>query len=150
MRQANAFTWNAIIEVAILFAGIFVTMIPALAWLGQHGPELGIAKPWQYFWLSGSLSSFLDNAPTYLTFATMAAGPHDFVWLMDHKPLLLAAVSTGSVFMGANSYIGNGPNFMVKAIADEAGVKTPSFFGYMMYSGLILIPVFLLVTLLFF
>ena len=150
LRQANAFTWNAIIEVAILFAGIFVTMIPALAWLGQHGPELGITKPWQYFWLSGGLSSFLDNAPTYLTFATLAAGPHDFAWLMDHKPLLLAAVSTGSVFMGANSYIGNGPNFMVKAIADEAGVKTPSFFGYMMYSGLILIPVFLLVTLLFF
>jgi Na+/H+ antiporter NhaD/arsenite permease-like protein len=150
LRRANSFTWNAIVEVAILFAGIFVTMVPALAWLGRHGPGLGITKPWQYFWLSGSLSSFLDNAPTYLTFATMAAGPHDFAWLMDHKPLLLAAVSTGSVFMGANSYIGNGPNFMVKAIADEGGVKTPSFFGYMMYSGLILIPVFLLVTLIFF
>ena len=76
--------------------------------------------------------------------------PHDFTWLMNHKPLILAAVSTGAVFMGANSYIGNGPNFMVKAIADEAGVKTPSFFGYMLYSGLILIPVFLIMTLVFF
>ncbi len=114
-----------IIEVAVLFAGIFITMIPALEWLGQHGPELGITKPWQYFWLSGGLSSFLDNAPTYLTFATLAAGPHDFAWLMTHKPLLLAAVSTGSVFMGANSYIGNGPNFMVKAIADERRDQNP-------------------------
>jgi Na+/H+ antiporter NhaD/arsenite permease-like protein len=150
LRKANAFTWNAIIEVAVLFAGIFVTMVPALAWLGRHGPELGITQPWQYFWLSGGLSSFLDNAPTYLTFGTMAAGPHDFAWLMNNKPLVLAAISTGAVFMGANSYIGNGPNFMVKAIADEAGVKTPSFFGYMLYSGLILIPVFLLITLVFF
>lgn len=150
LRKLHDFTWGAIIEVAVLFAGIFITMIPALAWLGQHGPELGITKPWQYFWLSGGLSSFLDNAPTYLTFATLAAGPHDFAWLMTRKPLLLAAVSTGSVFMGANSYIGNGPNFMVKAIADSAGIKTPSFFGYMAYSGMILIPVFLLITLLFF
>ena len=79
LRKANAFTWNAIIEVAVLFAGIFVTMVPALAWLGRHGPELGITQPWQYFWLSGGLSSFLDNAPTYLTFATMAAGPHNLL-----------------------------------------------------------------------
>ena len=150
LRQANAFTWAAIVEVAVLFVGIFITMVPALAWLAEHGPKLGVTEPWQYFWLSGSLSSFLDNAPTYLTFATLAAGPHDFAWLMAHKPLLLAAVSTGSVFMGANSYIGNGPNFMVKAIADQAGVKMPSFFGYMVYSGLILLPIFLLMTFIFF
>jgi Na+/H+ antiporter NhaD/arsenite permease-like protein len=125
-------------------------MVPALVWLERHGPQLGITEPWQFFWLSGGLSSFLDNAPTYLTFATLAAGPHDFAWLMDHKPLILAAISTGSVFMGANSYIGNGPNFMVKAIADEAGLKTPSFFGYMAYSMAILIPVFLVITLIFF
>jgi Na+/H+ antiporter NhaD/arsenite permease-like protein len=150
LREANDFSWGAITEVAVLFAAIFVTMIPALEWLARHGSELGISEPWQYFWLSGSLSSFLDNAPTYLTFATWAAGPHDFGWLSEHKALLLAAVSTGSVFMGANSYIGNGPNFMVKAIADAYGAKTPSFFGYMAYSGLILIPVFVLLTFIFF
>jgi Na+/H+ antiporter NhaD/arsenite permease-like protein len=150
LREKNAFSWNAIVEVAVLFAGIFVTMVPALAWLNLHGNELGIREPWQYFWFSGGLSSFLDNAPTYLTFGTLASSPHDLSWLMQHKPTLLVAVSTGSVFMGANSYIGNGPNFMVKAIADESGLKTPSFFGYMMYSGAILIPVFLLVTVLFF
>jgi Na+/H+ antiporter NhaD/arsenite permease-like protein len=133
-----------------LFAGIFITMTPALAWLARHGGEFGVTRPWQYFWLSGGLSSFLDNAPTYLTFATLAAGPHDLVWLMHNKPMLLAAVSAGSVFMGANSYIGNGPNFMVKAIADSAGVRTPSFFGYMIYSISILIPVFLLISFLFF
>jgi Na+/H+ antiporter NhaD/arsenite permease-like protein len=150
LRQANGFSWGPIVEVALLFAGIFVTMVPALALLRVHGPRFGVTEPWQYFWLTGSLSSFLDNAPTYLTFASMAAGPHDFAWLSQQEPLLLAAISCGAVFMGANTYIGNGPNFMVKAIADEAGVRTPSFFGYMAYSGLILLPVFVLITWLFF
>ncbi len=150
LRKSNAFTWKAIVEVAVLFAGIFLTMVPALGWIAQHGDRFGVTKPWQYFWLTGGLSSVLDNAPTYLTFATLAAGPHDFAWLMTNKPLVLAAISTGAVFMGAVSYIGNGPNFMVKAIADESGLKTPSFFGYLTYSGLILIPTFIVVTLVFF
>jgi Na+/H+ antiporter NhaD/arsenite permease-like protein len=151
LRKANGFSWGAITEVAILFAGIFVTMVPALAWLAEQGPSLGITEPWQYFWLSGGLSSFLDNAPTYLTFATLAAGPHrDLGALAADNPLVLQAVSCGAVFMGANTYIGNGPNFMVKAIAEEAGCRTPSFVGYMVYSGLILLPVFAVITLLFF
>lgn len=150
LHEDNSFGWEAIVEVAVLFAGIFVTMVPALAWVSEHGPELGITRPWQYFWLTGGLSSFLDNAPTYLTFATLAAGSHDLDSLALNEPLVLQAISCGAVFMGANTYIGNGPNFMVKAIADQAGFKTPSFFGYMLYSGLILLPIFVVVTLVFF
>jgi Na+/H+ antiporter NhaD/arsenite permease-like protein len=149
LRKANAFSWAAIVEVAILFAGIFVTMVPALALLSLHGRSLGITQPWQFFWLSGGLSSFLDNAPTYMAFATLAAGPHALGSLMQNGAVL-AAVSCGSVFMGANTYIGNGPNIMVKAIADESGLRTPSFFGYMLYSGLILLPTFGILTLFFF
>jgi Na+/H+ antiporter NhaD/arsenite permease-like protein len=151
-REANNFTWGPILEVAILFAGIFVAMVPALELLRMHGPKFGVTEPWQYFWLTGGLSSFLDNAPTYLTFATMAAGPEakDFSVLMTQKPEILAAISCGAVFMGANTYIGNGPNFMVKAMAEEDGYKMPSFFGYMLYSGFILLPVFGLLTYLFF
>ncbi len=145
-RDLNRFNWGPIVEVAVLFAGIFVTMVPALMLLEERGKELGVSEPWQYFWLTGGLSSFLDNAPTYLTFATLAAGGGDLSRLAVEKPILLQAISCGAVFMGANTYIGNGPNFMVKAIADEAGFKTPSFFGYMVYSGLILIPIFGLVT----
>jgi Na+/H+ antiporter NhaD/arsenite permease-like protein len=156
LRQANGFTWGPILEVAILFAGIFVTVVPALELLAGHGSELGLARPWQYFWLTGLLSGFLDNAPTYLTFATLAAGSTDFGRLVDDQvpgldgPLVLAAISCGAVFMGALTYIGNGPNFMVKAIAEEAGFPTPSFFGYLLYACLILVPVFVLVTLVFF
>lgn len=150
LHEDNGFAWGAIVEVAVLFAGIFVTMVPALAWLSENGPSFGITQPWQYFWLTGILSSFLDNAPTYITFATMAAAPHRLDWLVTNEPLLLQAISCGAVFMGANTYIGNGPNFMVKAIADEAGFKTPSFFGYMLYSGAILLPVFVLITFIFF
>ena len=155
-REANGFTWGPIIEVAILFLGIFVTMVPALAILEAHGTEFGITEPWQFFWLTGSLSAFLDNAPTYLTFATLAAGSKDFSLLVNNQvpgingPLVLAAISCGAVFMGAMTYIGNGPNFMVKAIADEAGFKTPSFLGYMCYSMAILLPVFVVVTVVFF
>ncbi len=151
VREANAFEWGPIVEVAVLFAGIFITMVPALELLREHGKSFGLTQPWQYFWLTGGLSSFLDNAPTYLVFATLAAGgPEEIGTLAARSPLLLQAISCGAVFMGANTYIGNGPNFMVKAIADSAGFKTPSFFGYMLYSALILLPAFALVTWLFF
>jgi Na+/H+ antiporter NhaD/arsenite permease-like protein len=149
-RQANGYSWGPILEVAILFAGIFVTMVPALELLRKHGAAFGLDQHWQYFWLTGSLSSFLDNAPTYLTFATLAAGSEDFTILMNDPRQLLQGISCGAVFMGAMTYIGNGPNFMVKAIADQNGCRTPSFFGYMLYSGLILLPTFVLVTFLFF
>jgi Na+/H+ antiporter NhaD/arsenite permease-like protein len=154
--------------VAVLFAGIFVTMAPALlilnAWgQGQRdvlGAKFGLSEPWQFFWASGMLSSFLDNAPTYLTFSATACGLSgiategrflgEFISKGKEAELLLAAISCGSVFMGANSYIGNGPNFMVKAIAEENGVKMPGFFGYMAYSGGVLIPIFIVITFLFF
>jgi len=169
VRADNAFTFAPIAEVAVLFAGIFVTMAPALlilnAW-GQGartvaGHAFGLSEPWQFFWASGGLSSFLDNAPTYLTFAATAAGLHgvsaegprylaDLLAKGPAAASLLQAISCGAVMMGANSYIGNGPNFMVKAIAEEAGVKMPSFFGYMAYSVGLLIPIFVGVTLVFF
>ncbi|MFO0966997.1 MAG: sodium:proton antiporter [Gemmataceae bacterium] len=156
LRLANAFHWAPIIEVAVVFAGIFVTMVPALAILQESRAALGVDRPWQYFWLTGGLSSFLDNAPTYSAFATMAAGGVDFGRLAADQvpgldgPLVLAAISCGAVFMGANTYIGNGPNFMVKAIAEEAGYPTPSFMGYLAYSVGILLPIFVLITLVFF
>ncbi len=155
-RRDNGFTFGPITEVAVLFAGIFATMIPALEILRVRGAELGIAAPWQFFWLSGTLSSFLDNAPTYLTFASLAQslGPgSDAAVQLAGGPVsatLLTAISAGSVLMGANSYIGNGPNFMVKAIAEEQGVAMPSFGGYMLWSGAILIPIFLVMTFVFF
>ena len=150
VRKENEFTWGPILEVAILFAGLFVTMVPALALLKHHGAALGLTSPWQFFWLTGLLSSILDNAPTYLAFGAVASGPDSFLVLSENKASLLAAISCGAVFMGANSYVGNGPNFMVKAIADETGVRAPSFFGYMGYAVTILIPTFVVVTLLFF
>jgi Na+/H+ antiporter NhaD/arsenite permease-like protein len=159
-RVNNRFTFGPILEVAVLFAGIFVTMAPALAVLNAHAGTLGIREPWQFFWSSGSLSSFLDNAPTYLAFAAAAAGQHDiaaegrylaeFLAQRPDPAMVLAAISCGSVFMGANTYIGNGPNFMVKAIAEENGVKMPGFFGYMAYSCSILLPIFAAVTYVFF
>ena len=162
IHSKNKFTFGPIIEVAVLFAGIFVTMIPALLILNANGKSLGITQPWQFFWASGMLSSFLDNAPTYLTFAATACGIQNIQpegqYLAEFLNLpaetraveILAAISCGAVFMGANTYIGNGPNFMVKAIAEENGVKMPSFFGYMAYSGAILIPIFVVVTFIFF
>ncbi|MGB8959813.1 MAG: sodium:proton antiporter [Candidatus Aminicenantales bacterium] len=149
-RADNRFTYGPIIEVAILFAGIFVTMIPALLILNARGAELGITKPWQFFWATGSLSSFLDNTPTYLAFFSMAQGLGLNGAMMGIPSLMLKAISAGAVFMGANSYIGNGPNFMVKAIAEEYKLKMPSFFGYMAYSFAILIPLYIVVTLIFF
>lgn len=159
-RKANSFAWGPINEVAILFAGIFVCIIPVMAMLqaGSHGPFaalLGLVTHADgsnnnvaYFWLTGGLSSFLDNAPTYLVFFQLAGG--DAQVLMTTKAASLAAISSGAVFMGANTYIGNAPNFMVYAIARQAGVRMPSFFGYMVWSGLVLIPTFILATFLFF
>jgi Na+/H+ antiporter NhaD/arsenite permease-like protein len=159
-RAANAFTWGPILEVAKLFAGIFVTIVPVIAMLkaGDKGAFSALvqlaSKPdgspdnVAYFWLAGILSSFLDNAPTYLVFFNMAGG--DPVTLMGPLATTLTAISAGAVFMGANTYIGNAPNFMVKAVAEENGVKMPSFFGYMLWSVAILIPCFLLVTWVFF
>lgn len=159
-RVENGFAWGPIKEVAKLFAGIFITIIPVLAMLqaganGAFAPLValvtnpdGSANNAAYFWLTGGLSSFLDNAPTYLVFFQLAGG--DPQQLMTTGALTLAAVSAGAVFMGANSYIGNAPNFMVYAIAREGGVKMPSFFGYLLWSGAILVPIFLVMTLLFF
>jgi Na+/H+ antiporter NhaD/arsenite permease-like protein len=150
VREENRFTWGPILEVAALFVGIFATMLPALDLLRARGTALGVVEPWQFFWAAGTLSSFLDNAPTYLTFLALAQGqglPPEVVGV-SHEVLL--AISAGAVFMGANTYIGNGPNFMVRAIAEERGVAMPSFVGYMRYSGLVLLPLFALVTLVFF
>ena len=150
IRRANGVTAYPMIEVAVLFFGIFLTMIPALELLRVRGEELRVREPWHFFWATGVLSSFLDNAPTYLTFLALAQGMRmpDEVVGVTHR--VLAAISVGAVAMGANSYIGNAPNFMVKTIAEEAKVTMPSFFGYMLYSVGILVPLFVLTTLLFF
>jgi Na+/H+ antiporter NhaD/arsenite permease-like protein len=155
LREENAFTYHPIIEVAILFAGIFVTMVPVLKLLEVNGSRLGLTEPWQFFWASGSLSSFLDNAPTYMVFFTAAqsvAAAKGVIGnlIMGVPEIYLRAVSVGAVFMGANSYIGNGPNFMVKAICEENEINMPSFFGYMAWSMAILIPLFILITFIFF
>ncbi|MEO5732711.1 MAG: sodium:proton antiporter [Rubrivivax sp.] len=160
VREKNQFSWDPMKEVAKLFIGIFLTMIPVLAMLkaGAAGPFAAVASsvtgadgqplPWAYFWFSGMLSSFLDNAPTYLVFFNLAGG--DPQMLMTTLAATLAAISAGSVFMGANSYIGNAPNFMVKAIAESRGIKMPSFFGYMAWSFGILVPLFFFMTFVWF
>jgi Na+/H+ antiporter NhaD/arsenite permease-like protein len=150
VREENEFTWHPIEEVAILFAGIFATMIPALLILKARGAELGVVTPAHFFWATGMLSSFLDNAPTYLTFFSLAQGVGGAQTVAGVSAPLLQAIGAGAVFMGANSYIGNAPNFMVKAIAEEAGVRMPSFFGYMAWSCGVLLPIFALLTLIFF
>jgi Na+/H+ antiporter NhaD/arsenite permease-like protein len=157
IHRANHFHFSPIVEVAALFLGIFITMVPALEILNARATAFDLKAPWHFFWMSGALSSVLDNAPTYLTFTAVASGlvggTVENLSTMLHSGLgqsLLAAVSCGSVFMGANTYIGNGPNFMVKSIAEGQGIKMPSFGGYMLYSGFILIPLFVLVTLIFF
>ncbi|MFH1144065.1 MAG: sodium:proton antiporter, partial [Candidatus Eisenbacteria bacterium] len=164
-RLDNGFSWFPIKEVAYLFAGIFMTIIPALAILraGSHGALAGllaaVREPAHYFWATGGLSSFLDNAPTYLTFFNSALG--NFYEGMPEGPavaalirengIYLKAIAAGAVFMGANTYIGNAPNFMVRSIAEETGISMPSFFGYLFkYAVPILIPLFVLVTLVFF
>lgn len=154
IRIKNHFTWGAIKEVAVLFFGIFITMQPALMILKSMGGSLGLTEPIQMFWVTGALSSFLDNTPTYLVFLT-TAGAMNFAegiaTTLGNVPIqMLVAISCGAVFMGANTYIGNAPNFMVKAISDENGIRMPSFFGYILWSLCVLIPVFLLDTLIFF
>ncbi len=169
LRTENQFSWGPIAEVAYLFAGIFMTIIPALAILGAGTDGAmgwlveGVKSDASYFWVTGGLSSFLDNAPTYLTFFQTALGglhcdpgavcgePEKVALLIESQPRTLLAVSAGAVFMGANTYIGNAPNFMVKAIAEESGVAMPSFFGYILRWSLpILIPCFIVLTLVFF
>src|SRR5438874_12007784 len=150
IRHANGVTAYPMVEVAVLFFGIFLTMIPALELLRVRGGELGVREPWQFFWAAGSLSSFLDNAPTYLAFLALGQGLHLTNEVAGVTHVVLAAISVGSVAMGANSYIGNAPNFMVKSIAEEAKIPMPSFFGYMLYSGAILVPLFVAATLIFF
>ena len=159
-RAANGFTWGPILEVAKLFAAIFICIVPVIAILragmdGALAPLVslvtgadGSPNELAYFWTTGILSSFLDNAPTYLVFFELAGG--DPVELMTTLGLTLTAISAGAVFMGANTYIGNAPNFMVYAIAREQGIAMPSFFGYMLWSGAVLIPVFVLTGWLFF
>ena len=154
IRKRNHFTWGPIREVAVLFIGIFITMQPALMLLKTVGPDLGISQPWQMFWSTGLLSSFLDNTPTYLVFLT-TAGTLGFTGgiatsLGTVPAGVLAAISCGAVFMGANTYIGNAPNFMVKSISEENGVLMPSFFGYILWSVVFLVPVFLIDTIAFF
>ena len=172
LRKANEFSWEPIEEVAKIFAGIFITIIPALTILGVgekgalSGLIVAIEQPWHYFWITGGLSSFLDNAPTYLTFYNTALGklhlveaqvpdilntPIAELAVTEHQTFvrLLTAISVGAVFMGANTYIGNAPNFMVKAIAEQSGIRMPSFFGYMLWSVVILVPLFVVVTFVF-
>lgn len=153
VRKANHFTWGAIREVAVLFIGIFITMQPALMLLKTYGASLGLTTPFQMFWATGALSSFLDNTPTYLVFFTVAAAEgigSITTSLGQISTQMLMAISCGAVFMGANTYIGNAPNFMVKAISEENGILMPSFFGYLLWSLVCLIPVFLLDALIFF
>ncbi|MBI1845867.1 MAG: sodium:proton antiporter, partial [Candidatus Rokubacteria bacterium] len=133
IRRSNGFTWHPIVEVAAIFLGIFVTMVPALELLHLRGRELGVRAPWQFFWASGLLSSFLDNAPTYMTFLALGQGLGLAPEVAGVPGAILAAISVGCVAMGANSYIGNAPNFMVKSIAEKAGVRMPTFAGYMAY-----------------
>lgn len=153
IRRANNFSWEPITEVAVLFVGIFATMTPALIYLNANAASLGLTHPWHFFYGTGALSQFLDNAPTALAFHTVATGlPHvDGVrYIADVPEPLLAAISLGAVFFGAMTYIGNGPNFMVKSIAEQSDIRMPSFFGYMAkFSLIILLPVYVLTQLIF-
>lgn len=149
VRRDNNFNYSAIVEVAVLFLGIFICMQPPLEILRVRGSELGLITPAHFFWASGSLSSVLDNAPTYAVYFETARSLGGSQTIAGVEPSLLAAVSLGSVFMGAMTYIGNGPNFMVKSIAEKSGVAMPSFFGYVAYSAAILLPILGLVAFLF-
>jgi len=159
VHESNHFNFGPIKEVGWLFVGIFATMVPALDYLQLHAGELGLSTPMQFYWFAGVLSGFLDNAPTYLTFLAAATGaeglninsPADILTFIGTNSHFLVAISLGSVFFGALSYIGNGPNLMVKSIATQLGVKTPSFFGYLfLYSLPILIPIYGVIAFLFF
>ncbi len=155
--ERNKYTWGSIIEVGVVFLGIFATMTPALAYLNAHAAQLSLHAPWQFYYSTGLLSSFLDNTPTAVAFHSVATGLTPEQMIAFGSPLvarvpkvILKAISIGAVFFGAMTYIGNGPNFMVKAIAEENGIKMPSFFGYMVkFSLIILLPVYILVQLIF-
>lgn len=154
VRQDNHYSWAPIIEVAVLFVGIFATMTPALIYLNANAANLGLTQPWQFYYSAGTLSSFLDNAPTAVAFHSVATGlpiTEGVPMVAGVQEVLLKAIATASVFFGAMTYIGNGPNFMVKAIAEESGLRMPSFFGYMFkFSLVVLLPLYIIVQLLFF
>jgi len=148
LRKLNGFSWAPVAEVGILFSGLFVTMGPAIALLEHNSQKLGVTQPWQFYWYTGILSSFLDNAPTYVAFGSLALGGAHLGPGADIGDLagleggaFLAAISCGAVFMGAMTYIGNGPNFMVKSIAEASGIRMPGFFGYMVWSCCLLLPI---------
>ncbi len=143
VRQDNHFSWEPITEVAIIFVGIFVTMTPALLYLNANAQSLGITEPWQFYYAAGVLSSFLDNAPTAVAFHTVAQGlPQSGELVAGVSPIVLKAIAMGAVYFGSMTYIGNGPNFMVKSIAEKEGVKMPSFFAYILCTVLVLLPVY--------
>ena len=152
IREANRFTWDPILEVAFLFIGIFITMTPALIYLQEHASNLGLHSPLQFFFATGALSGFLDNAPTALAFHSVASGlpSADIPYVAGIPEILLKAISMGAVLFGSMTYIGNGPNFMVKAIAEAEGIKMPSFFAYMYkFSLIILLPLFAIIGVIF-
>jgi Na+/H+ antiporter NhaD/arsenite permease-like protein len=159
VRNSNKFTWEPIIEVAYLFLGIFVTMAPTLLWLAKNAASFGVTEPWQFLYASGTLSSFLDNTPTAVAFYDLARGlvsgglPVAFsgsTMIAGVPEIILKAICVGAVFFGSMTYIGNGPNFMVKSIAEESGIKMPGFFAYMWkFSLIVLLPVYILVQLIF-
>lgn len=153
IRQDNNFSWQPIIEVGVLFAGIFVTMTPALLYLQAHAADLGLTEPWQFYYCTGALSSFLDNSPTAVAFHSVATGLYPTVqegFVAGIPEQMLEAISLGAVFFGSMTYIGNGPNFMIKAIAEQNGVRMPGFFGYILtFSLVILLPVYIAVQLIF-
>ena len=153
VRKENHFKWEPIIEVAVIFIGIFATMTPALLFLSQNAARLGLTEPWQFFYASGTLSAFLDNSPTAVAFHTVAQAiptPENIPMVAGANELILKAIALGSVFFGAMTYIGNGPNFMVKSIAEQEGVKMPDFFGYMIkFSLVILLPIYIIIQLIF-
>ena len=154
VREANHFTWTPIIEVAVLFVGIFSTMTPAMIYLNANASSLGLDAPWQFYYSTGLLSSFLDNAPTAVAFYTIATGlpiAEGVATVASIPEVLMKAISLGAVFFGSMTYIGNGPNFMIKSIAEENGIAMPSFFGYIFkFSIAVLLPVYVLVQVIFF
>ncbi|WP_179376027.1 sodium:proton antiporter [Winogradskyella wichelsiae] len=153
IRESNKFSWGPIVEVAVVFIGIFITMTPTLIFLSQHAPNMGLTDPWHYYYATGFLSAFLDNTPTAVAFHSVASS----IPYADSIPLvanvaesILSAIATSAVFFGALTYIGNGPNFMVKSIAEDHKIKMPSFFGYMIkFSLIILLPIYILTQLIF-
>jgi Na+/H+ antiporter NhaD/arsenite permease-like protein len=153
VREANHFTWTPIMEVAVLFIGIFATMTPAMIYLNANAASLGLDSPWQFYYSTGLLSSFLDNAPTAVAFYTIATGlpvAEGVATVAGIPEILMKSVSLGAVFFGSMTYIGNGPNFMIKSIAEENGIAMPSFFGYIIkFSLIVLLPVYVLVQVLF-